>query len=85
MNPPFSEATPWVKKFIEHRNGIALLPMAKSKWFTELWESGAKITLAGTRLYFYKHGAKHQIFTACVVVAFGNSCENAIARLGVVR
>jgi hypothetical protein len=43
MNPPFSNPKPWVEKFLAHGNGVALLPMSKSKWFFELWSSNAKI------------------------------------------
>jgi hypothetical protein len=30
MNPPFSKINDWVTKFVQHANGIALLPMSKS-------------------------------------------------------
>ena len=29
MNPPYSKPAPWVEKWLNHANGIALLPMAK--------------------------------------------------------
>lgn len=38
MNPPYSKPSPWVDKFIDHKNGIALLPYAKSKWLQKLWD-----------------------------------------------
>jgi hypothetical protein len=38
MNPPYSKPAPWVERFIEHGNGIALLPYAKSKWLQRLWD-----------------------------------------------
>ena len=38
MNPPFSGPRPWVEKFIENGNGIALLPVSRSKWFGKIWE-----------------------------------------------
>ena len=50
MNPPWSQCTPWVKKFIEHGNGIALLPAAKrSKWMSALWNSEASVLLYSNR------------------------------------
>lgn len=38
MNPPYSAPTPWVRKFIDHGNGVALLPVTRGKWWDELWE-----------------------------------------------
>ena len=38
MNPPYSKPAPWVQKFLEHGDGIALLPYAKSKWLQTLWD-----------------------------------------------
>ena len=37
MNPPYSAPARWVDRFLEHGNGIALLPFAKSEWFFDLW------------------------------------------------
>ena len=39
MNPPWSGTSPWARKFIEHRNGVCLVPHAKSKWHLELWQA----------------------------------------------
>ena len=41
MNPPYSKPAPWVQKFLEHADGIALLPYAKSKWLQSLWDHPA--------------------------------------------
>ncbi len=43
MNPPYSNPSPWVARFIEHNNGIALLPFSKSKWCQSLWDSTAQM------------------------------------------
>jgi hypothetical protein len=39
MNPPYSQTTPWVRRFIDHRHGIALVPHAKSAWHPLLWDA----------------------------------------------
>ena len=39
MNPPYSNPTPWVDRFIAHRQGIALLPITRGKWWDRLWAS----------------------------------------------
>lgn len=38
MNPPYSSPKLWVQKWINHGDGIALLPFAKSSWCESLWE-----------------------------------------------
>ena len=43
MNPPFSKPSPWVDKFIENGNGIALCVVSKSIWFNKLWNAADAI------------------------------------------
>lgn len=37
MNPPYSNPTPWVDKFINHGQGIALLPITRGRWWDRMW------------------------------------------------
>jgi len=39
MNPPYSNPKPWVNKFIEHNNGIALVPTSTGQWMITFWAS----------------------------------------------
>jgi DNA N-6-adenine-methyltransferase (Dam) len=42
MNPPFSKPKPWIAKWLDHGNGIALTPIGgNGKWLQDLWESDA--------------------------------------------
>lgn len=43
MNPPYSKPSPWVIKFLEHGNGVALPPNTRSKWYFQLWNSEAQV------------------------------------------
>jgi hypothetical protein len=43
MNPPYSNPTPWVDRFIIHKQGIALLPVTRGKWWDRLWNSECAI------------------------------------------
>ena len=46
MNPPFSKPSPWVKKWLAHGDGIALLPLSgNSRWWRELWHSNAGVLM----------------------------------------
>jgi hypothetical protein len=86
MNTPFSSAGPWVERFIHHRNGVALLRVAKSAWFHPIWEEADGIVLKGTDLStFVSSNLRADIYQTCCLVAFGPECVEAIARIGVVR
>lgn len=85
MNPPFSEMTPWVQKFIKHGNGIALLPFAKSKWFHQLWSEQLPIVMLPSNTKFIKNDKPHSIFVQTFLVAAGKTCEQAISKIGVIR
>jgi hypothetical protein len=43
MNPPYSNPTPWVERFISHNYGIALLRITRGKWWDKLWASECAI------------------------------------------
>lgn len=36
-NPPYSQSKQWSAKWLEHGNGLLLVPSAKSYWRRELW------------------------------------------------
>ena len=37
MNPPYSKPKPWIAKFRDHANGVALLPTSQGQWWLDLW------------------------------------------------
>ena len=39
LNPPFSNATPWARRFIDHGQGVFLGPVANSAWCIELMQA----------------------------------------------
>jgi hypothetical protein len=82
MNPPYSGPTPWVRRFIEHRHGVCLVPFAKSAWFDDLWTAADAIVAPGVIASRFVGGP---IFMPVMVAAFGDECVEAIGRLGVVR
>ena len=72
MNPPYSKATAWVHKFIEHGNGIALLPMAKSEWFNVLWDVvPAVMVLPKKTLFEHSANLSGSIFLPVILAAYG--------------
>lgn len=82
MNPPFSGPTRWVERWIQHNNGIALLPMAKSNWYTQtLWSSEAATVVLPTTTKFHRG----QVFMPVALWALGKDNIEALTNFGKVR
>lgn len=61
MNPPYSQNTEFVDKFIDHKNGVALLfARTDTKWCQKLMHSCDHIFLIAGRLKFEKSGVKQK-------------------------
>ena len=88
MNPPYSDVTPWVRRFIGHQEGIGLFPMAKSRWVNTIWSSDAALVISqdGGEMLFDRPDSKPlRIWFPVFFAAFGDECVEAIGRLGRVR
>lgn len=89
MNPPYSVVAPWLERFIEHGDGVALLPTAKSLWLDKLWASPAAVVIGdgGGEMHFIRKGGGKpvRIWFPVLFAAVGPECVEAISRLGVVR
>ena len=88
MNPPFSNPTPFVEKFIRHGNGVALVPTSNGRWMGRLWEADvAWVSLDYIR--FVDGGTMTQMKTSiplrCWMVAAGDDCVKALQNFGKVR
>ena len=85
MNPPYSKPKPWVERWINHGNGIALLPMNGGQWLNTLWNSNAKGVWLG-RLPFIRNGKEQKGTSFNVVLwAIGNDNIDAISTIGYAR
>lgn len=86
MNPPFSKATPWVTRWTHHAEGVALLPLAKSLWFNNLWDNPAvSLTILPPSLKFISAANNGSVFTPCCLAAMGRQAVAAIGNFGNVR
>jgi hypothetical protein len=83
MNPPFSKTNDWAYKFIEHHQGICLVPMGKTKWFARLWEESDAVMALPPNLKFDQGG----IFIHTCLFAFGADNVTAMrhSKIGRVR
>lgn len=84
MNPPYSDVTPWVNRFVDHRHGVCFVPFARSRWLNVLWdEADGLVVPPNVGSFAFAGGAtmRYPIYLA----AFGAECVAAIGRLGRVR
>jgi hypothetical protein len=79
MNPPFSKPAPWVRRFIDHGNGVCLVPFAKSAWFFDIWVRSSAVCAPGINLSKFVGGP---IFMPCALFAIGEDCVDALRRVG---
>ena len=83
MNPPFSKPLPWVEKFIEHANGIALLPTSTGKWQLKIWNNiNAKWVMLEPMKF---DGYKTTLPTRCYLIGIGQENIEALNNFGIVR
>lgn len=82
MNPPFSRVTPWVDRFIEHNDGIALLVVSRSKWFARLWNCADAITPFPENWKFERpDGKAKKIAFQTMLFGLGNTAVKAMSNL----
>ena len=84
MNPPFSKTQPWIERFLEHGNGVALVPSSNGAWFDMLWQSEAALTI-GPKKFDFVNGSGHGIPRRIHFAALGDENVAAISRLGIIR
>jgi len=78
MNPPYSKPAPWVEKFVNHGNGVALLPVTRGRWFDLLWQNADAIVLDAYNSKFERpDGSNKSITFRTAYFAIGE--ENAKA------
>jgi hypothetical protein len=85
MNPPYSKPTPWIDKFIEHGNGLCLVPTSKSKWLTKIWNVADGAALMPPNLKFVSNGKELQIMFQTIMFAMGDDAVSALKRLNTSR
>ena len=87
MNPPFSKVTPWIDKWLEHNNGLCLVPLSSNgKWVNKLWDSDAGCCYLPANMAFQGasgHIVKMRWRTA--IWALGDENINALRKLGRVK
>ena len=82
MNPPYSNASIWIDKFIDHKNGLALLHCSRSKWFSKIWSVADLVVAMPYNLAFDRpDGTKKQIAFQTFMFGFGEQANNALQQV----
>lgn len=88
MNPPYSNVTPWIEKFINHGNGIGLIPLVKSYWVVTAWEKVDGLTMLRNPndvKFARPNGKCKPIMFPVAVISMGRENVEAAKRLGPTR
>ena len=87
MNPPFSKASQWARRFLEHGNGIALLPMAKSNWTGDVWNTATAIhvPIQGSMEFVNADGGHGRISSGIWLVGMGVRSIRPLWNMGRLR
>lgn len=80
-NPPYSNPSPFIHKFLEHANGIMLVQISKSKAMSELWNKADCILLLEPQIKFeHISGKKKGIFMPVALFGMGKTAVNAMQK-----
>lgn len=86
MNPPFSKVTPWIEKWLNHNNGICLVPLSSNgRWVNTLWESQAAIAYLPANMPFIggQDGVMINHRWRCALWALGDANVQALKSSGI--
>lgn len=79
LNPPYSNPTPWIDRFITHRNGITLVQISKSRWCCRLFEEADAFLFLPYNLRFVTATGKEMgIYMPCGLFAMGKENMQAL-------
>lgn len=87
MNPPFSKPRPWVERWLDHANGVALLPISRAaRWIDKLWDSPAKVYVINKNIKFHRpDGSTNHVWVCLWLWAIGDDNIEALQNIGRVR
>ena len=87
MNPPFSKVTPWIDRFIEHNNGVGLVPLSSNgRWVNKLWDSQVAFCYLPANLSFVgASGHEVKMRWRTTLFAAGNDNIEQLKNIGRVR
>ena len=83
-NPPFSNATLWANKFLDHNNGVGILPNSNAYWLDRLWNSDAAIIKLPYKTFYERpDGTAKRIMYTTYLIAVGEENITALKASGI--
>lgn len=88
LNPPYTGALPWLKRIVQHGNGIALIfaRVETSLWHDWIWPNADSVLFLRSRITFLHENlevAKANAGAPSALVAFGAQNTEALRRSGI--
>lgn len=85
-NPPYDDSSSWLKKMINHNNGIVLIfARTETKLFFEyVWNKASAILFLEGRITFYHADGKRASMNAgapSVLIAYGHECADLLSKV----
>jgi hypothetical protein len=80
VNPPFSNATAWARRFQAHGNGLWLGPVANSAWFSELGNAADRVWVMRDFPFVHPTHAGRRSSMPLGMIAIGSRATAAIDR-----
>jgi hypothetical protein len=80
LNPPFSNATPWADRFIAHRAGIWLGPVANAAWFDRMLRAADIIWMMRDFAFVHPSHAGKRSSMPLAMAGFTDRAVTAIRR-----
>lgn len=87
LNPPYGKETGfWIRRMIDHGNGIALVfSRTDASWFQDAMRSSTAVLFVGGRIEFIPGRENRHKKSRCgagtALFAFGTECAQALAKL----
>jgi hypothetical protein len=83
MNPPYSKPAPWIEKWLENGNGMALVPASNGAWMQSMWENAHGITIMPSNLKFHRKEKMAGIPIRTILCAIGEDNLAALKASGI--
>lgn len=80
LNPPYSNATPWAEKFMEHGCGIWLGVFANAKWTQRMLRASASVWLMRDFAFEHPTHSGKRASMPLAMFPMGGRAEAAVAR-----
>ena len=85
LNPPFSNAAPFIRRMMDHGDGIALIfTRMDANWFQEAMQAAGWVFVFRGRIQFLRPGItnRHRCPLGCALLPFGDRNVEAIRNAG---